>query len=519
VRGRLLALTFVAVVARAGAARAAPARFAVVIGNDVGGSDEPRLRYAETDARRIAQILTTIGDFPAEGTTLLEGRSAADVRAAIASAHDRLVRAGDGGVLLLYYSGHADGEALHLGGTLLPFAELRAIMHERSVATRLMIVDACRSGVLTAIKGGHAAPGFDMTVVPNTDPHGMAIVTSSAAGEESQESPEIQASFFTHHLATGLLGAADVDGDGAVTLGEAYAYAAKHTVASTSTTWAGPQHPTYALELGGREDLVLTWPGRAADVRGGALGRLTMRDPGWYFVRLSGDGALVAELTGDGANRPLALRAGRYEVVRRADDHLLVGDYDVLAAGTTAVDDSTMRRIDFGRVVRKGGTVRRAAAGVYVDAGVRGPILGLGVAPTGGVGGRLDLRGVTATLALDFAESSTTSARGSHLDTTEIGARADAMKALDLRAVTVALGVEAGFGRWTQSFSDGTPATTSYAPLVGPTAVAELPLGRRYFVWLQAAAPFYAVDVASTTSAGREWHATYRCVLATGGYL
>ena len=519
-----LGVVLTLLVSAASPAWAAPGRFAVVVGNDQGEPDEPRLRYAENDARRIAHILTTIGDFPPENTVLLEGRSAADVRAAVAAAEDRLARTGSDGVLLFYYSGHADGEALHLGGTALRFSELQSLAHEHAVATRVMIIDACRSGALTAIKGGHSGAGFEVQVLPAADPHGMAVITSSAAGEDSQESAELEASFFTHHLATGLLGAADRDGDGKVSLGEAYDYAAKHTIAATSTTWAGPQHPTYSLNLGGREDLILTRPGElesAASNDGSSFGHLTLRDPGWYFVRRKEDNLLVAEIAADAINRPLAVGAGRYEVVRRVDDHLLVGDFTVAASGMTDVGDAGMRRVDFGRVVRKGGTPRRVAFGVYADGGMRGSLVGLGAAPTAGVGGRLDLRGVTATIGLHWAESSAESPRGSQLDTTELEVRGDVMKAFDLSAITLAVGVEVGMGRFAQSSSDQLPPTASYAPLAGPTAVVEVPLGRRYFVWLQAAAPTYLVDVEQTdrVSTERDWRMTYRCTLATGGYL
>ena len=128
------------------------------------------------------------------------------------------------------------------------------------MATRLLIIDACQSGALTTTKGGTAAGRFPAPDPVEASPRGFAIVSSGAPGEDAQESDEVGASFFTHHLATGLLGAADTNGDGGVTLAEAFAYAARHTTASTASTWAGPQHPTFRIDLGGREDLVLARP-------------------------------------------------------------------------------------------------------------------------------------------------------------------------------------------------------------------------------------------------------------------
>ena len=54
------------------------------------------------------------------------------------------------------------------------------------------------------------------------------MITSSAAREAALESAEIEASFFSHHLISGLRGAADTSGDGLVTLAEAYQYAFTH---------------------------------------------------------------------------------------------------------------------------------------------------------------------------------------------------------------------------------------------------------------------------------------------------
>ena len=106
-------------------------------------------------------------------------------------------------------------------------------------------------------------------------------------------------------------------------------------------------------------------------------------------MRRQRDGVIVAELTNDGVGRPVAVAAGRYEVTRRADNQVSSGVFDVAAAADTAVGAPGLRRIEFGRVVRKGGTARRRAVAVYGSGVVRGPLLAFGPAWGGGVGGRL----------------------------------------------------------------------------------------------------------------------------------
>jgi hypothetical protein len=55
-------------------------------------------------------------------------------------------------------------------------------------------------------------------------------------------------------LNSGLIGGADQDRDGAVTLSELYGFASSETRAATARTLAGPQNPTFQFQLGGRRD-------------------------------------------------------------------------------------------------------------------------------------------------------------------------------------------------------------------------------------------------------------------------
>ena len=131
-------------------------------------------------------------------------------------------------------------------------------------------------------------------------------MTSSAAGEDAQESDALGASIFTHHLVSALLGAANRDRDGRVTVAEAFAYAADRTLAATVLTLPGPQHPTYRLEIGGRDDLTLTEPGASArGTRDAAFA-----DAGTYLVQNgAGERAVVAELSADRGGGRLDRRA------------------------------------------------------------------------------------------------------------------------------------------------------------------------------------------------------------------
>lgn len=340
-RALCVAALLAAVPARAGGAER---RFALVIGDKTGGAGTRPLRYAERDARRIFAILTRLGGVREEDARLLTSASASDVRGAFEELRARLREAkaqGDQTVLIVYYSGHAKDGDLRLGDSRLPLTELRDDLRDAPADVRIGLIDSCRSGAIMRNKGVRAVPAFEVQQAQSasTRPHGLVLIASSSADEESQESDDIGASFFTHYLASGLLGDADASGDGKVTLAEAYAYAYARTVGETADTRAGAQHPVYLYDLGGAGDVVLTelLPARGALVFPAA-------DEGVYVV-LDASRKAVAEVAKPrGSERRLALAPGSYLVKKRDGESLLVGDFSVSDAPVEVADARLTRR-------------------------------------------------------------------------------------------------------------------------------------------------------------------------------
>src|SRR5262249_21875771 len=239
------------------AAAAQVERFAVVVGNDAGQPPDAALAYAETDAARMASVLQEVGGVRPENLVLLRGQDAATARRTLIAVNDRVRASAGQTVLIVYYSGHADAGALHLGATSLELPELEQLVRGSAASFRLLILDACRSGALTRVKGGTAIPPFDIRLGERVAGEAAVFLTSSSASEDSQESDAIKGSFFTHALVSGLLGAADENGDGKVTLDEAYRYAYESTLRASSRSLAGVQHPTFEYEVRGQGDVVL----------------------------------------------------------------------------------------------------------------------------------------------------------------------------------------------------------------------------------------------------------------------
>ena len=65
-------LLIAGVVAAALPARAEPVRLLVAVGDDVGDPDEPSLRYAVSDARKVAAVFVELGHVAPERALVLE---------------------------------------------------------------------------------------------------------------------------------------------------------------------------------------------------------------------------------------------------------------------------------------------------------------------------------------------------------------------------------------------------------------------------------------------------------------
>ena len=361
----LAALVAVALLFSATTASAKIRRVAVVVGANIGDDDEKPLKYAERDAKRMANVLRELGGVAEDDLVLLLGPNADTFSLTLDATFKRLRETESETVLFVYYSGHADSTSMHLGGTNFTLSRLRAALESAPADVKVLVVDACRSGEMTRVKGGVPAEPFELDSARWDVGEGIAIITSAASGEDAQESDRIEGGFFTHHFVSGLLGAADSSSDGVVTLSEAYEYAYRETLRSTSRARA-VQHPTYAFDIKGRRDLAITAPQRKLE----GVGRLNLVAPGSYVVfDKSDEGSIVAEVRVDGGSE-ISLSEGRYFVRRRHRGNVYEVSADVVSKHRTTIEAGHMDRISTARVARKGGDdVDQSAAWSMVAGG------------------------------------------------------------------------------------------------------------------------------------------------------
>jgi len=485
---------FAAIAALLAAAPAGAAqRFAVIAGNDEGAQGRARLWYAERDADRMASAVRELGDFAPDNVVVLRGKNAAEVRAAIAGLDARVLQAKAGGertLLFFYYSGHAGASGLELGASRLPYEELRALINGSAADTKVAIVDACDAGRFTQSKGATFTASVDFAL-PTDEVEGTAFIASSAAGEAAQESSAIGGSFFTHHFELGLRGAADADGDGQVTLAEAFRYTSVRTTSGTAATEAGPQHPTYDIRMSGRGDVVL------ADLRRAeATLRLPADASATFIVR--GPKNLLAEIPGSKDALALALPAGRYTVERRTPSGYATTEVDLERADVRTLPMlSPTTRYD--RARQKGGPAPLVA---FAGGGITmAPLPGFGFAPAVRAGVRKELGDLGLRIHAEVARKDVSDDGLRYSFWSASGAAALVMPLLD-GTIFLEGGLLGGYTFASQSVSAGA-SYTGGGPIAGGVLQATTRLGSiRLGLDLQAEARFFRLNDATVVRPG-----------------
>ena len=214
--------------------------------------------------------------------------------------------------VIFYYSGHSDEENILLGGERISYGEFKDAIMALKADVRIAILDSCASGAMTLPKGVIRKSPFLLDTA--YDMKGYAFMTSSSASEAAQESSRLKRSFFTHNLISGMRGAADMNQDGRITLNEAYQFAFDGTLTQTEKTMAGPQHPSYHIQMSGTGDVVITeiWKSSAVLVFGKDIA-------GKIYIH-NRDNVLLVELKKTGGREiSVGLEAGSYRIMNIDD--------------------------------------------------------------------------------------------------------------------------------------------------------------------------------------------------------
>jgi hypothetical protein len=430
--------------------------------------------------------------------TVLRAESADTFRKTLITFNDR-VRAASilpdtQTLLFVYYSGHADASALHLGSSRLDIPELGQLVRGSAATFRLLVVDACRSGTLTRVKGGTVVPAFALPADPGLRGEGFAFLTASSANEDAQESDEIQGSFFTHAFVSGLLGAADRDGDGVVVLDEAYRHAYASTLRATSRSYAGAQHPTFHYDFRGQDALVLT---RLAL---GAGGRASLQFPAnvtFLVLKNDAEGAVIGEVGARDASHAISVRPGRYFVRGRAPDVLYEGQVTASAGERRVVDTGELRRVEYARLVRKGEASDGIAHGPEIGVTMRTRLPNAETPCPGlALGYRVELRSVSLGARLGVCQATFDNERIS-ATAREYEASVAAQHSWDFSMISAGVGLGAGASIHGQTFDSAgrAPDRYSVSPFVLVIGSVTIDVYERLFVGLDVRAETHFMNV------------------------
>ena len=286
-------------------------RYAIYIGSNKGGKGREQLLYAGSDAQNFKNAMSEIGGVTEANSFVLIDPTKERINATLNEISRKIVTSeshAKRSEFIFYYSGHSDENSLLLGDVPYDYSDLKAAITEVPSDIHVVILDSCYSGNFIRTKGGQKRKPFlidDSSVVT-----GHAYLSSSSTNEYSQESDEIESSYFTNAMITGLRGAADASGDNKVTLNELYSYAFNDTLSKTESSKAGPQHPNYNITLVGSGDLVLS------DISNGEAMLSLSKDAKGKFIIRDANGKLISEIN-KVAGQPIfmALPAAQYSAI------------------------------------------------------------------------------------------------------------------------------------------------------------------------------------------------------------
>jgi hypothetical protein len=350
-------------------------RLAVVVSSNRGLDSEEPLVYADQDARRVADVLQTLGGYGPGDVWVVPEARVDDLFSTLTRVTVRaqeVATAGGRPSLLLFYAGHAGTDGLHLGGEVLPLPDLKSAIRVVPAADRIVVLDACHAGTIARSRGATLVEVSDRPV-GFEPPRDEAWIASSGPEERSFEVEDRRGALFTHFFLSAARGAADADVDHRVTLGELYTFVRAQTTAAAADL-GQLQEPRWAGDLG---SFALT------DLGASATGVRVVGPVDVPLLVIDEEAELVVAEVPRGGGASLALPAGAYQVVAAGPDGAAVGRLTVPGDGWTVWHPD--QQLSRARGVRtRGGLYDLTPWAVAAGYG-----LGLGTTP-----GRLDAHSV-----------------------------------------------------------------------------------------------------------------------------
>lgn len=183
------------------------------------------LNVSANDARVVNKV------FAANGfSTSLLTDSAATIDAVLRTMKYRFFTAKSDDMVVFYFSGHGTEDGLLCYDQVLKNEAIVNVLKQCNAKTKMVIVDACYSGIMRTDSVWHKAFGDENVI----------LFLSSRNQEESFETGYSN-SLFTMYLERGLRGGADTNKDSCITPKELFEFV--HNGVSTDGMFTSRQHP------------------------------------------------------------------------------------------------------------------------------------------------------------------------------------------------------------------------------------------------------------------------------------
>ena len=321
-------------------------RYALVIGADQGALRDVRLHQAGADAARLATALETLGGFASGHVRLLLQPSSNAVRSALDALQPQM--AADHAehsqtFLLIYFAGHAEPAAMHLGQTLLSFQDVLQLSGRSGADERVLVVDASRAeaspkAALSLRRAGIGLPRVARAAAAQSTAPGLSLFTAMSADPAARESAAAGGAL-TRHLLAALAGAADANRDEQISLRELLQYSVDRTLRLTDGALSAQPRGVFQYHLGSTGAAIL-----ASVPQLEIQPRMHLVAPGTYSIRRADRRhAPALEVTIAQGERAIALPAGTYLIERRDGGRVRANTVALQAATVVRVDEDSLR--------------------------------------------------------------------------------------------------------------------------------------------------------------------------------
>lgn len=188
--------------------------YAVFVGVSKYNDTSPEAPYLDGEARKMRDLFSK----PDNPNAMLITNERATKSNILAALKAQIKRAKENDQLLFFYAGRCNNGNISAYDEIngISYDEINEIFTTSSARTKIIMMDNCN----TDTENYH----LENKAINTFKSENLFVLLSSLPNEKSIGSTELACSYFTHYLAEGIQGKADLNADGKIDAFELYAY-------------------------------------------------------------------------------------------------------------------------------------------------------------------------------------------------------------------------------------------------------------------------------------------------------